>query len=364
MPDVTLREASLRLLAWDRDYLWRIGEACIGRPDATTLPLLSTLQHLALINYEGRRFLQQEDPGQLPHIPQLEAEAAAAARHANKLFLDTSGYLDGVIRHYAAIAGQHHRVFFPADRPLGSLFDGFRRDLGVLRYRGHLIATTHTIHFNCGLPSEAFGSLDRMGPRLGAMAEGFGNFARVDIAASADARNYWLDALNENDFSFSNVKSHRFYGAAFSGDVEPDLVAALLSLQVACATVDLLTGQATRLPDGTWPIPVLKLRYVTLYQVLDSLRHLTQTRGTVLPALLLQQPSAELVLSGSGRKLRNTLVHYGLRINGVSVLPGQRPLFGIVEYLLDGMTYGELNTLVDGLLRDACDLLRQWSRIQ
>jgi hypothetical protein len=364
VPDLTLREVGLRLLAQDRDYLWRISHACIERPEASVWPLLCTLQHLALIGYEGRRYLAKVDPGQLPAGPLLEDDAVAASRHANKLFLDTERYVDGVAQHYGAISRQHHGAFFTARGVLSRSLDRFRDDIGIVRFRRRLIGTTHSVHYNSGLPPEAFGSFTTMGPRLGKIAQGLAAFAQPDSGSALQPMACWLGLLDACDFKASDMKSEKFYQGAFAGRLQPDMAAALASLQVACSTTQLLTGETPRLLDGSWPVPVFKIRYITVFQVLASLKYLTEQYGMELPGSVLSQSKAQEVLSPGGKALRNTLVHYGVRIPGVTTLPAGRPLFGLAEHFMAGLAYGELCTMVDDLLRELSEFLRGWSGIQ
>jgi hypothetical protein len=347
----------------DRDYIWKVAQAVIRRPKATIWPMLCTLQHLALINYEGRSHLAKTDPSQLPTTRSLEPDAVAASRHANKLFLDTARYVDGLVEHYAAISRQHHRRFFdPARGHRGMLLDWLRSDLGIARYRQHLVGTTHTVHYTIGLPPEAFGT-PTMGPRVRDMSEGLAAFARPDPESSSED-DCWLDLVDEQEITTSDVKSSKFYGRAFGKNVAPGITAALLSLQAACSTTDLLIGESPRLADDSWPVPVFKLRYITVFQTLESLRYLTETHGATIPALTISDSApAQIVLSSGGRKLRNTLVHYGVKIPGTTQLPADRPLFGLVEHYLAGLSYEQLCVVVDGLLHDLNGSFRDWSAV-
>lgn len=325
--------------------------------------MFCTLQHLALINYEGRKYLERFDPGQLPAVPSLEGDAVRASRHANKLFLDTARYVDGVAEHYGLISKQHHDVFFADARGrFGRLLDWLRDDLGIVRYRQHLIGTTHTVHYNSGLPPEVFG-LATMGQRMHEMARGMAAFAQPDPDSAAEGTVCWLDLVDEHEVESSDVKSLRFYGGVFAGKVPANMAAALISVQAACSTTDLLTGETPRLPDGSWPVPVLKLRYITLFQILESLKYLTEEHGMTLPGPVFFSPEVQEVLSPGGRALRNTLVHYGVIIPGVASLPVDLPLFGLVEHFMGGLKYDELCTMVDDLLRDSSEFIREWSGI-
>lgn len=363
MQELSLQDVGLRLLAMDRDYVWKVAQAVMRRPEATIWPMLCTLQHLALINYEGRRYLAKTDPSQLPTTRSLEPDAVAASRHANKLFLDTARYVDGLVEHYVAIGQQHHRRFFdPARGRRGKLLDWLRSDLGITRYRQHLVGTTHTVHYNIGLPPEVFGT-PTMGPRARAMSEGLAGFARPDPESSSEDH-CWLDVVDEQEITTSDVKSSKFYGRAFGKNITPGITAALLSLQAACSTTDLLIGESPRLADGSWPVPVFKLRYITVFQTLESLKYLAETRGATIPALTISDSApAQMVLSSGGRKLRNTLIHYGIKIAGTAQLPADRPLFGLVEHYLADMSYKQLCLVVDDLLRALNESFRERSAV-
>lgn len=325
--------------------------------------MLCTLHHLALINYEGRKHLEGADPEQLPTVPSLEEDAVEASRHANKLFLDTHRYVDGVAEHYGLISGQHHGIFFTDTRGrLGRLLDRLRDDLGIVRYRQQLIGTTHSMHYNSGMPPEVFGS-SAMVQRMHEMARGMAAFAQSDSNSAAENTICWLDLVDEHEVESSDAKSWKFYGNVFDGSMPANMAAALISVQAACATVELLVGESPRLPDGSWPVPVLKLRYITLFQVLDSLKRLAEQHGMVLPGPLLSSSEVQEVLSPGGRRLRNTLVHYGVIISGVSSLPADRPLFGLAEHFMDGLNYIELCAMVDDLLRKSSEFLRGWSGV-
>jgi len=328
---------------------------------------------MALFDYEARRYLGTEAPELLAHLPQREPEMVERSRHTAKRFLDTSRYVEGVAAHCDAIT-RRHRWAFLENVPFGTarLLGRFRNDLGLFRYRGALIGTTHSVHFNLGLPADAY-DLDDLAPSIGVpvreAARQFGEFALPSHEASAPELS-WLDVIEAADLSCEDVKAALLYGSAFKRSLPPGLSAAVLSLQAACGAAGGLLGASPCPTTGAWPESVLKLRIVVCFQVLESLRRLVERHASDIGpeacadlSQFLDEPDVRQVLDGGGRRLRNTLVHYGLRGVADGDLRADIPLFGLVELFLGGLTYQQLCDLTDRLLVQLQDLLRGWSQV-
>jgi hypothetical protein len=371
---ISARDVSLALVRFDRDYLYRVGSAATRRPTTeSSLPLLCTFEHMALIDYEVRRYLGAEAPELLAHLPPREPEVVERSRHAAKRFLDTSRYVEGVAAHCDAIT-QRHRWAFLENVPFGTgrLLRPFRNDLGLFRHRGVLVGTTHSVHFNLGLPAEAFdfNDLDRsIGVHIREAAQQFGELAQPDPGAGA-TNLAWLDVIDPADVSCEDVKAASFYRSAFAGSLPTGMAAAVLSLQAACGAAQGLLGLSPCPTAGVWTEPILKLRFVVLFQALESLRRLVERHSGVIGpeacahlSQFLNEPEARQIQAGGGRRLRNILVHYGLHDVDDSDLRGDRQLFGLVELCSGGLTYQQLCVLTDRLLAQLRQTLCGWSGV-
>ena len=147
--DADLRRAAaeLRLVASDIRWAWGIARDAAAQVIASPIPLLCVMPYLSLIIYESQRFLVGCDPT-LAHTLALQyAEVIEQSRHRIKLFDDTHLGMEGVAEYFSEDLMAAHRARFIQSVRL-PLASKWKSDLGLYRYDGRQVATTHVVHFN------------------------------------------------------------------------------------------------------------------------------------------------------------------------------------------------------------------------
>jgi hypothetical protein len=176
----------------------------------------------------------------------------------------------------------------------------------------------------------------------------------------------FLVSIEPNKLTSRDVRSWKYYGAAFGGSLTAGLVAALTAFRCSMNTLDtMLVLDNSQASEET----SLKLRFITLYHVLAGLRHLRNGHEPELSdgtrALLRDMdsdPTSALFFRPASRLLRNTLIHYGLdsRLSTERLDPGQ-PLAGLVEIYYDDLNFEELGMLLKQHTHTVAKLLDDWA---
>ena len=162
-----------------------------------------------------------------------------------KLFEDTRRGVDGQLAYF-------HDVLLPAHRGhfVGMIrFKALRflaKDLGLYRYNGRLICTTHTANFHMG--HEPHDILTRPGAELRAIYEEYGRFigalgGRIDTPGPS-----FVSQLDPASYSprVEDVRSEKYYCQIFDGPANPDLNAIRQEAN--------RSGMLTLFQDGARPV--------------------------------------------------------------------------------------------------------------
>lgn len=273
--------------------------------------------YLALFIHEGQRKLQTIDPMLAAELSPDAKQVLARSRHGLKFFEDTKRGLDGVRRAFGDEIIPAHRDHF-----VGSLrwkwLEPLAKDVGVFRYEGRVVSTTHAATFALGLDASAISS-DNLGLQMRSRSEEYGQYfgrlgARLDASQTA-----FPDFLDAAKFPrrVEDLRSAEFYSAAFNGAATPDLNAALL----------MMLGHLNFVADIVAPVgsggmldyTTFKIRFLAVYQVIRSLKILRDEQSGTLTErsmrtvdAILQHPAVVSILQDDVRPLRNTLTHYGI----------------------------------------------------
>lgn len=158
---VNLREdIARRLISNDVTFSRRFLGSVMAHPSDTIIPIFCMNNYLSLYIHESHKTLKGIDPALAASLEYEHGPVIEQARHTVKLFDDTSqsrGRIGGVSAQFKAIIDAHRKVFlnntwFPPARVL-------KTDLGLWRYRGRVISTTHVASFYLSIPPEVFNDM-------------------------------------------------------------------------------------------------------------------------------------------------------------------------------------------------------------
>jgi hypothetical protein len=293
------------------------------------------------------------------------ADIVARSRHTLKLFEDTArpdveGHLEWFHDHVTA----KHRTRFVDGikvRALRWLGD----DLGIFLYGRRPIANTHAAAFFLGIDSDVLlGPPEVAGRKIRSTTSEYGRYFGLLGARLKEGQTSF--ATHAHDVTAQrDVRSERYYATTYNGRRTPKLNALL------CAFQALLNTTAVLLPLDTDPAStqtIVKLQYLTLYHVLQSLRKLTKPNGPPLTTAsrdhiekILGHPAADRLFTGDSRPLRNSLMHYDVdtRID-LGKLSPDHALYNLPKACLSLSTkdfIGELGRI----LAFSADTMDSWS---
>ncbi|MFD0370115.1 hypothetical protein [Streptomyces sp. NPDC127114] len=352
---------ALQLIAQDGMFLRRFLQRVIARPELTILPVFCLYNYMCLVLHESHRALGRIAPDLATSLAYDHAETIARARHSVKLYDDKAKEPAEVSAEFRRIIEQHRQEFLnntwlPLARPLET-------DLGLWRFRGRLVSTSHTVSFFFGSPPERFDA-EVLGSRLQAVAVEVGRYVRAISDGLPWEGPSCLDTVRKADLRLQDVGAKRHYRASFDPSLPEEVKASLTAMTCALNTLDvLLSEEAEHSAISLW-----KLRYITLHHVLSSLTKLDEQYGADLrkpdrSALreILDAPMTGLILQAHSG-CRNTLVHYLPPRNVHEQLSLHQPLYGLLDAYFPDADARLLYEGLAGHTSHVAGILDAWSR--
>ena len=324
---------------------------------------LCMANYLSLFVYEGfARLSEMRSPLALSLSPAAKS-VVTRSRHSLKFFEDTKRGLTGQLAYFdAEIISAHKEEFF------GNTWLRFARrweaDLGLFRYSGKVIGTTHSATFALGVDPQTMFQ-EGFGPALRDIWAEFGQYFGALGAAMNSTHESFFDSVDPKRFGGidDDVRSQKFYSRGFTGDRYPGLNA-LLTVFMSCMNfIDLILPESSN-------YSLFKIRYLTTYQVLRSLEILKNDSSFTLDSKskfvissILDNQCAQLITTPLAKPFRNTLMHYGpdTRLD-VARLDENNLIESLIPLCFDGVLLNELQTVLEAILEHTSTMLNFWSR--
>ncbi|MFD9593039.1 hypothetical protein ACFWA9_09815 [Kitasatospora sp. NPDC059973] len=362
-------EITKRSIAADVSYLGRYARDCrslseSGRGAPVPILGLCMVPYISLCVHESQKKLGIVMPHPNSELSATASSIVARSRHSLKLFEDSGrGGIHGLLSYFHNEAFPAHFSKFRGKHSL-SLARLFGHDLGISYFDGKLISTSCSSTLFLGMPLEI--SL-RQGVEIGAIYKEYGSYlgglgARLDTGPAS-----YAIGLNPGSFTSRDDRIAIFYSRGFNED-------GTLALNAALTVFRGLLNFADRvICHGHSPLALeyapFKMRYITLYHVLSSLRLLRNDPIFPLSDIskgfldnILSTNGARTVMSGSGRPFRNSLIHYDLdsRIRP-SEIDFDEPLFGLVHACFQLHNFASFSTLVDQCIKETAAQIDTWA---
>lgn len=322
--------------------------------------------YLSLYVHESIAKLKNIDPAASALLSVEVKEIVARSRHSLKLFEDTKRGVDGQLKYFRNVLMPAHR-----DRFLGNVrFKALRfleTDLGIYRYSGRLITTTHAANFFMGQDPQAL--LAMAGEDIRAIYQQHGTFVATLGGQLGTPGQTFVSHLDASKFNHrdEDVRSERYYAKIFDGSSNPDLNALLTAFQAMLNFAHMAKIGAS----GATEYSAFKMRFLALYQVLGSLRILRDDklriltdRSTHFVNTLLDSEEAQLILAPHSKPFRNTLMHYNLHSNiDASRVDVEAPLFGLVPIYFPAYDATTFEAATDKCIAEATAAMEDWAKI-
>lgn len=365
---MTLEEAVIRQgVASDAAYAGNLTTDihAIAGGGASTLSFCIS-PYLSLYIHESLAKLKAIDPATSALLTSGVQQIVARSRHSLKLFEDTKRGVDGQLAYFRDVLMPAHR-----DRFLGNVrFKVFRfleTDLGLYRYDGRLISTTHAANFHMGQDPQAI--LTMPGAEIQAIYQEYGHFVATLGGRRCTPGQTFVSHLDPRKFNshVDDVRSERYYPKVFDGSSNPDLNA-LLTVFQAMLNFAHIAGVGG---SGAADYSAFKIRFLTLYQVLGSLRILRDGQLRTLTSRSIQfinklvgSPEAQLILAPAAKPFRNTLMHYNLnpKVDKLRV-DIEAPLFGLVPIYFPAYDAGTFASAIHECIAEAATTMDEWANL-
>jgi hypothetical protein len=262
------------------------------------------------------------------------------------------------------------------NRHNGYLEKNIQPDLGIFIYNGHIIGSTHTFFFNLGYEKEFFPipnmslEIDKIMKELTFnVAKSIGAYyGELSISRylkmNIKSRNgQYIKGKFSEQTQTKDRKSDKFYNCIFEQELPCNIKMSLLLLLSSINFLNYVIPEIIHDIHTTY----FKIKYITLYHTLISLKKI-QSYGYREKKLsdkskdylgkIIKDKHAKLIISEP--KFRNVLIHYGMSSIPIDNLDVKTELYGLVEYFFNGMSYFELNSLVNSQINRISIILEEW----
>lgn len=315
------------------------------------------LPQIMRIVYEGYRYLRQAAPAFPELLSGPNYAVMQQARLSTKLLEVRDGY-NALADFFEESATEHHKRFIGMVlRPLRR----WARDLGLYYTDGHLVATTQTMVFWSGLGPEAIND-DSAIRNLRRVAEDAGGVVAWLMGFCGQVPPPDLPRLPDALLEMRDVVNSEYLSERFENHLPAPVKGVLVAIEAAInSAIYLYPTVVPHRGDA-----VFRMQVITVAHVIDSLREV-RDRHVAHPTTPAEMRLTSLLDAASGgplntrefRFLRNTCMHYGLRVR-TGDLDLNHPMRGLVEVTMPGLAYDDVRAAVERKLRDASDLLAAW----
>ncbi|MFD4245251.1 hypothetical protein ACFWP3_27240 [Streptomyces sp. NPDC058525] len=360
-------QVAVRLMENDFTFARRFIGSVLADPENTLIPLYCMNNYISLFVYESHRALKEIDPARATLLNYENGVIIERVRHTVKLFKDTgpnkgmvgvSQYFDDLLTAFR----QHLRskVWLPAAR-------AWVDDLGLWSYRGRLVTTTQVASFYLGATPQELADPKSLGLARMAVGESQGGYiARFLGTLPWEGPTTFVNVMNLGEIENEDVKTEKYFKGAFDPAFDDGMVGALTAFRCALNFLDvMLSGDKDIASAET----VFKIKFVTLYQVMASLRELRSHYGAsvtgrsqgILDAILGHSTTA-LMLQRNRTGFRNTLIHYRPTARVTAQLSLSLPLCGLVEAYYPGYDFLTLSQEIDEHIVRVAELCEEWAQ--
>ena len=333
---------------------------------------LGLLPHFSLFVVETYAYFSSELPDYARILRRQHEDILRASRTRIKLFDDDRRDIVEFLSFLRWISELHRQWFiYTHAGPHAWLKRMIQRDLGLFAYGDHLIGTTHVAFFNLGYGYEnVVASKDEVeggiSPLAKAIGVEIGEYVRLLCSGFGLNTGDLQDrshAIDDEFLCFVDVKSDRYCNSTFNGPTSPELNSCLI---LFLSTINFLRLVLSRLVVGV-PDTFFKTKFVMLYHLASSLSKLQAYgysadvlagRSKVFLSEILSDKDLKRVKSSTS--FRNILVHYRILRVPEDRLTHTAKLFGLVEHFFDGMSFDELDSLLDCQLGRMSAILEEW----
>lgn len=331
------------------------------------------IPYTSLFVHESNNYLKRLFPDIEKLILRKQKNITRASRIRIKLFDDRDKNIPEQIEHLKWILnfwnswlnGQHKGF-------LGILKRALQKDTGIFLYNEAIISSTFVGFFNIGLEKNDISvsntgepiNLDKVIYDLGYDIGNYINILAVNFESNTNSSpSQCKYALEDKIFSSIDVKKGNFFKSIYNGEATEELNASLFLLSTSLNFLTRIFSKLVINTPDTW----FKIKFLTLYHVVSSVKKM---RDFYYPTNKLTNNSKdnfdnilndnELKFLISKKEFRNILVHFSIKKITLENLNSNLRFWGIVECFFDGMSFEEVDRVIDHQISRISNILNYW----
>lgn len=325
-----------------------------SHPEAALL-LPSLMPQAAMFAVESHRFISTLSPEIRKALSTIDIDNLQQPRHRAKLLDDQYKSVEEVSGDLVKISEQQQKLFLePHKGFLGPLKRIIQPDLGISTYGEHIFSTTHATTFNFGDLGYNAESAYSTGYKLGQYIAGLITLLNIQLHTP------FPTAIFPEKITMKDIKAKSLYRRGPLGIVPITLATGMTFLLVNLNYVNHITREL--LVAGSHSL--FKLKFISAFHANENLAEI-QSRLTLSSSIPSESTKIlrDALNTTEGRwlrkhtKLRNLLVHYSAEPKFTASLTKDATRKQTIEYFSNGLTYDEIDSLLDRYLAITISLL-------
>lgn len=360
------KDVELQLIAKDAIFFRSLGERLINDENGGSL-IFSLVPYLSLFTWESAKYVTASYLNGSQPLKREFGEQIRSSRHRIKLFEKPDELIALV-----SWARRYHRELFIEKHTgiLAPLVRAVQPDLGIYTYDRDYYGSSLLALVNLGFDMDSFPQAVDIDTSEKGLFHDFGlligSYTSEIIAILG--LNQWRYDFNVDKphaalFDYVDKKASPFFDNSFNGNEDADLNSVLFIIYLSISFIvnvfdEFIIGK---------PEPYIKIKYITLYHVVESLQkvqNMYRPRGTLsqlsMDCLAEILSDKEVKLLTKDKNFRNTLVHYGIDLNIQGKLDATLPFCGLIEHYFPQGSFEEFNHSVDINLWKMFEVMHRW----
>ncbi len=325
-----------------------------SHPEAALL-FPGLIPQASMFAVESCRFISTLPPEIKKSLSNIQVDNLQGPRHRAKLLDDQYKSVEEVSDDLVKISEQQRKLFLePHKGFLGPLKRIIQPDLGISTYANHIFSTTHATAFNFGNLGYDAKSASSIGYKLGQYTTSLVVLFNIQLHPS-----FPTTVLPEK-ITMKDIKAKSLYRRGLLGMAPLSLATGLTFLLTNLNYVNHITRGL--LDAGS--LSLFRLKFISAFHASENLNamqsRLTLSSSTPIETAkilrdTLNTPEGKWLRKRT--KLRNLLVHYSAEPKLGASLPKNATRKQTIEYLSNGLSYEEIDILLDKYLAKTTNLL-------
>jgi hypothetical protein len=285
------------------------------------------------------------------------SELLRQSRHRGKLLDSSNKSIDDMTAELISIAKRQREIVLePHKGLLGAIKRALQPDIGLSFYDNHIFTTTHTVVFAFGKEREFSESAFAFGKEIGVYISTVFRLLQIEIPSSVTKPIELPGKIEMRDIKYESLYNRGALDACYI-EISAGLILILANLNFIIYILSGLLPASSHL--------LFRLKFITAFHANSSINLLqrklitskTSPTSVTFFKEALGNDDSKWLRNRKRMPLRNLLVHYLPDEQLISKLPPTASRFDAIEYYSGGLSFTDVNNLLDRNITHLASLL-------